>query len=554
MRASGLHLLLVLGTLHSTPLAAIAQNGLPPGARCRLGSPANPLLSICFSPDSRVIATAGYDNVIQTWDTHGGKMLRQWKTPEGSTACLRFSPNGRLLASGGVQDSVIHLWEATSGRLVRDLEGLPRGVTSLCFSPDNKFLAAGGYRTDAILVWDVGTGRELAQLSGPRVPVKDENFQGADGIQYGYVCFSPDGASLASGHPFGLVRIWDFAKRRQTNYFRGDVNDAFVHLAFSPDGAMLATWSQSIRLWTPLPRTKQDVNSISTWAESLGITTPPGWAQRRVFGSEPDRGNAGLSFSTDNRLVASGSTGDLEADPKVHIWEASTGSERLALPGHEFEVTATAFSPDGRTFASASRDGTALLWDLKALQTSEPDGHGESSEDLEHCWSWLGQPDGKLAGRALRAFLRAPARSVTFLGSRLEALVPVSNEQVKQWVYALDSKSFQQRETAAGNLAAHFEVVEAQLRAHLPLQASVEGRRRLKQILDSCGMGELAVGQLRAIRSIEILEDVGSPEARSILERLARGDARLKSTREALAALERLKKVSVAQRNIGANE
>jgi WD40 repeat protein len=548
MRASGLSWLLVVAFLQGLASVAVAEDSLPGGARCRLGSPANPLLSICFSPDSQTIAVAGYDNTLGIWDAATGKRVGQWKTPEGSTACLCYSPSGKLLASGGLRDSTIHLWEPSTGRLVRDLEGLPRGVTSLSFSPDGRYLAAGGYGTDAVYLWEAATGKELSPLTGPRVPVQDENFQGGWGVQYGHVTFAPDGKTLASGHTLGLVRVWDFARRRETHHFRGDTTDAFVHVAFSPDGTVLATWSQAIRLWKPVPRAKQDINSITTWAESLGFTTPAGWVQQRVFANEPEKQNTGMAFSPDNRLVAAGSAGHVSRDSLVHIWEVASGSERMQLPGHEYDVTATAFSPDGSTLASASRDGTVLLWDLKALQTVNPQGEADPIEAGENCWQLLGQPDAGLAAQAMRSFLRAPARTVSFLATHLKRLEPVSEDQIKSWVYALDNKSFLQRETAAENLSVQFEVAEAQLRLLLLAQTSPEVRRRLQLILKSCGMGELAKGQLQTIRAIEVLEDVASPEARAILEKLSGGDSRLRSTREAMAALQRMKKSHLAQR------
>ncbi len=548
MRASRLSLLLLALSLQAFPGLAEAREALPPGARCRLGSPTNPLLSLCFSPDSKTIATAGYDNVIELWDTATGKQLRRWKTPEGSTATLCYSPNGKVLASGGLSDSSIHLWDASSGRLIRDLEGMPRGITSLSFAPDGIVLAAGGYGTDAVFLWNTATGNELAQLIGPRLPVQDENMQNGWSAQYAHVTFSPDGKSLASGHTMGVVRVWDFAKRRELHHFRGDLSDVFVHVSFSPDGAVLTSWSQAIRFWKPVARVKQDVNSLSTWAESLGITTPAGWSQRRVFAGEPECQNTGLSYSTDGRLIAAGRTAELSADNVVHVWEAATGSERIQLPGHEFGVTATAFSPDGCTLASASRDGYALLWDLKTLQTVNPLGEADRTEDGESCWELLGQPDAKLAGRAMRVLARAPSRTVSFLATRLKPIGPASENQIKNWVRALDNKSFQLRETAAANLSAHFEVAEGQLKELLINQTSPEVKRRLQILLKACGLGELAKGQLQTLRGIELLENLGSPEARAILAQLASGDPRLSTTREASAAAQRLSRLPVAQR------
>ncbi len=70
-----------------------------------------------------------------------------------------------------------------------------------------------------------------------------------------------------------------------------------------------------------------------------------------------------VAFSPDGLTLASGSR-----DDTVRLWDVSTGEEKSILTGHRYDVEAVAFSHDGATVASGSRDGTVRLWDVTTGQ------------------------------------------------------------------------------------------------------------------------------------------------------------------------------------------
>jgi WD40 repeat protein len=490
---------------------------LPPGARLRLGSGVNQFGCMAFSTDGKMLASGGYEKTITIWDPARGKVIRQWNGPENNIASVLFSPDGRLLASGGVYDPIIHLWEVSTGREVHTLQGLPRGTSSLSFSPDGKVLAAGGYMTGEVYLWKVATGQPLARLAGPPVPSAEVDMQPRSLPEFSHVAFAPGGKNLASGHRHGLIRIWDVVAFRELSHHRGPIEDSFVHLAFSCDGRFLTSWGTRIRLWRP-----------------------NGWKQLRHFGQQPELWISTVAISPDNRMIASGSSAREIGDDTVHVWEVATGSERCHLSGHQYAIASLAFSPDGTTLVSGSRDGTALVWDLKNLPYEHAATTSLSNEELASRWRELEDAEAPRAYAAIRTLVSDPPRTIPFLQRQLRPVFRAEPQRVHELVAALDSDQFSERQDATEELATQVELLEPAIRQARSGRASAEVRRRLEQILRIKEQALSSNRQLQMLRGIEVLENIGSPEAKNILQAVASGTSEFRITLEAKASLDRL--------------
>jgi WD40 repeat protein len=289
--------------------------------------------------------------------------------------CVAFSPDGKVLASGGA-DAKIIFWDPATGKQARSFAGHPDTVNGIAFSRDGKLLASAG-QDGTIRLWETATGRERPWTKN------HENPQNLNSV-----AFSPDGTMLASGGQSNDVRVWDVTTGKELRCFPGTSGAYILVVAFSPDGKYLAAARTN----------KVDLWEVSTWKYAGSLD---GYAERTT----------GLAFSADSRVLFTGAF-----DTTVRFWDVGTRKQLRCLgkppekPSHRDPmIRCLAVAPDGKRLAAGRNDGGLSVWDTasgKELCQWQADQAPVKASAYAHIRALTFAPDGKMLATASRNGLR----------------------------------------------------------------------------------------------------------------------------------------------------
>jgi WD40 repeat protein/transcriptional regulator with XRE-family HTH domain len=291
--------------------------------------------SVVFSPNGKIIASGGNDQTVRLWNAETGQEIDILNGHMDRVRFVVFSPNGQLIASGS-DDRTIRVWDINSGRCLNTLTGHPGQIRSIAFSPDGYFVAGGS--NEEIWLWDVETGHHLKTLHEQDGWVRT-------------VAFHPAGGILAA-NAGNAIKLWDQNSGECLKALNGH-QDTIVSIVYSPNGRILASGSRdgTVRLWeVGSGQCLRVLQEHASWIEAV-------------------------NFSSDGQMIASCSESNLS------LWEVETGECIQTIQGYTNSIWSVTFDPIGYKIVTSSDDNTVRLWDAVSGQCLKT-MHGHTS------WVW----------------------------------------------------------------------------------------------------------------------------------------------------------------------
>jgi RNA polymerase sigma factor (sigma-70 family) len=505
-----------------------------------------------FSPDGKVLAIGVIDGIVSRWDYASGKRLDAPEDIVDSAGPVFFDATGRLLKiwdnglltadwqsgrvehgkpvphrmgvfclavspdqsrSAGVNDAhKTAIWDNTTGKEVSVLALEPNAWQCLAFAPDNKTLYTARWNSP-VQAWDADNGKELFTL--------DLGHDSGHSL-----VVSPNGRLLAlTDHPQARnpnreITVADLANRLVIRRLLPPANSLASKICFSQDSNYLAAVGGNKNSWD-----EKKHGFVAVWDIRTG-------KERFITSEQGDLQN--VAFSADGRTLVTGSK-----DGSVRLWEVATGQQRHRFAGHDNYVCNIAFSPDGKFVASISTDAPVYVWDVEGCHGKASSAVPFTDNEGTALWKTLSDSKPTTAFDAMRQLWARPAPAIALLRSHLQPTPAVDEKTVRKYLQDLDADDFATRQKAVADLEAIIDSAEPFLRKALENKPSAGVKRHIEEILDLASI--TVPDRLRSMRVVEVVEHVGTSEARKFLDTLAGGADGALVTREAKAALERLK-------------
>ncbi len=497
------------------------------------------LLNAAWSPSDDAVVTVDTNGGIARWQAADGKKVSEFSAATQPCRTV-LSSDGRTAAVAGL-DGPMRIFDVTKQSMVSRVAA-SQPAAWLAISDDGKRIASSPAGADGMLhIADVATGKEVAAKSL--------------GIAQGGIisplmsCGSSDIGTFA--YAFMLVGVGNVnVGMLKTEARLLDVQSGATQvLAVLEQSGMLGRQSRWGSLQSLALSGGGDLVAISTQMSLAVQEVATGKDLAEFENPVPEAvGNDGvlwvtaagggqnyacsqLAFSSDGRLLA----GDVQ-NVGVFVWDLASSKLLTRFAGTRGRLTTMAFSHNGQRLVTGSEDGTAIVWAVPkpaALPVAAADG-----------WQRLADGEAAKAYVASCELVADGEKTVTMLVESLKPAAATPADvlmRVRELVAALDSDDFDTRDKANKDLESLGEQAEAALKDAAKAATSDEVKGRIEELLANLTKGTVTSGQVvRSLRAVSVLERIGTPAAKQLLDKLATGDPTSRLTLAARSASARL--------------
>ena len=284
--------------------------------------------AVDYSPDGRLLASAGEDGIVRVWEPATGKLLAELSGHESEINGLEFSPDGRQLAT--VSDKgELFLWSVDDTIHLKHQTSLtPSELYSVCYAPDGTRIAIGGDDSQVRLVSaaDGSVQHELSKHEGPVFAL----------------AFRSGGRRLVSGGKDGRLLEWDLdGGQPPSSHEWFQKADPIRAIAISPDDMCVAISQGGLFVYR--------ISDFDRLAQLAG----------------PADEFSSIQFSKNGKSIIASNH---DSTWRIWEWESSPRAFRVGA-GHAGQVFSAGFSPDEKQVATAGADGLVRQWSATSVGT-----------------------------------------------------------------------------------------------------------------------------------------------------------------------------------------